>query len=241
MEGSTSPTQEKIPRAPNWTEAKHKQLALSWPAVTFYEAVETHLNVNSLTSYCLYFKLTCYLAHIGPATEKFPGIYSRIKRNLPSGTSPDTWISDSMKIYSIETKLPFKFLHAWLKLRSKWNTQQINECMHPPPPPPSPPPLDLILSGDTAVQAARSTAPPPEDQDDCPIGGKDAKRCCCTNSRRPAHTRRTSRWDKNKNINSYSDPAHKITLDRSLEIVQIPRQYYSRSAHDAVGWERIPN
>ncbi|KNZ61506.1 hypothetical protein VP01_13918g1 [Puccinia sorghi] len=62
MEGSTSPTQEKTPRAPNWTEAKHEKLALSWPAVSkrpewskkmlgpaFYEAVATHFNANSST------------------------------------------------------------------------------------------------------------------------------------------------------------------------------------------------
>ncbi|KNZ57211.1 no apical meristem-associated C-terminal domain protein [Puccinia sorghi] len=78
-----------------------------------------------------------------------------------------------------KTELNSRFFTAWLKLRyhPKWNTQQINERMHPPPPPPPPPPLDPTLSEDTAVQAARPTAPPPpEDQDDRPIGGKAAKR-----------------------------------------------------------------
>ncbi|KNZ59364.1 hypothetical protein VP01_1748g2 [Puccinia sorghi] len=33
----------------------------------------------------------------------------------------------------------------------------------------------------------------------------------------PEHTRRTSRWDRNRNINSDSDSAHKTTLDKQLQ------------------------
>ncbi|KNZ51047.1 uncharacterized protein VP01_4111g2 [Puccinia sorghi] len=79
----------------------------------FYEAVATHFNENSFTRhtgdmckrFCVaaYKLLSVFQGHsitfsrwrkLCPETEKFSGIYARIKCNPPSGTSPNTWISE---------------------------------------------------------------------------------------------------------------------------------------------------
>jgi hypothetical protein len=116
---------------------------------------------------------------LNPATQKFSGIYARLEHDPPSGTSPDTWIVDAMRIFQTETSSPFKHLAAWQKLRyePKWDTRLINQRDHPPPAPPSELiPLSDATRGDSTAVTSSNNHTRPDESAERPIGGKAAKK-----------------------------------------------------------------
>lgn len=127
----------------------------------------------------------CSWRELNPAALKFSGIYARLQHDPPLGTTPDTWVSDALKVYEVEMtrksakkkKVVFRFLHAWqiLRYHSKWDPSMINQKLHPPPAPQLPPKTPQDPSG-TPAEPADPNLPNHETPDDRPMGGKAAKR-----------------------------------------------------------------